>query len=158
MRWIVLLREPAERALSQYVMERARGHETQPLWAAMLLERRRLRGHEDDFALDSPLRHHGYRLRGDYARQLDALYARFDREQVLVLQSRALDLDPGGVLNGVCAFLGVAPLPAPVLPQRVLEGDYSRLPRSVLRMRLLRWWLRRERRDAWQRHGIAFDR
>ena len=34
MRWIVLLREPAERALSHYRMERTRGWEHWPLWPA----------------------------------------------------------------------------------------------------------------------------
>lgn len=157
MRWIVLLRDPAERALSHYLMERSRGHETRSLWTALLLERWRLRGHADDFALDSPLRHCSYRLRGDYARQLDALFARFDRTQVLLLDSRALDADPQGVLRRACAFLGVAPLSGPVRPQRVFQGDYSVLPRTALRMRMLRWWLRRECRAVRQRYGIRFD-
>jgi hypothetical protein len=157
MRWIVLLRDPAERALSHYHMERDRGYERRPLWAAMLLERWRLRGHADDFAPDSPLRHHSYRLRGDYARQLDVLHASFSRDQVLLLDSRVLDRDPDGVLRRVCAFLGVDPLACAVQPQRVFVGAYAPTPPGAMRMRLLRWWIRRERRDARQRHGIAFD-
>ena len=48
MRWIVLLREPAERALSHHHMERSRGRERWPLWLALLLERWRLAGHHDE--------------------------------------------------------------------------------------------------------------
>ena len=68
MRWIVLLRDPVERAISQYGMERARGDEHWPLWAALLFERLRLRGHHHDWSPASPLRHWSYRARGDYGR------------------------------------------------------------------------------------------
>ena len=61
MRWIVLLRDPVERARSQHHMERERGHERLPLWLAVLLERRRLRGHADDLARGSRLRRCSYR-------------------------------------------------------------------------------------------------
>lgn len=157
MRWIVLLRDPAERALSQFHMERARGKEHWPLWPALLLERWRLRGHADDLARTSPLRRHGYRLRGDYARQLDALYARFPREQVLVLLSRDLRDDPTGTLRRVCGFLGIAPLPGHVPPAAVFAGDYTPLPPRSLRMRMLRWLMRDELRAMRDRHGIRFE-
>lgn len=157
MRWIVLLRDPAERALSHFHMEHQRGTETWPLWPALLLERWRLRGHADDFARNSPLRRHGYRLRSDYARQLDALYARFPRGQVLLLTSRDLRDDPTAVVRQACAFLGVEPPAGELQPARVFAGDYTPLPPDGLRMRLLRWLLRRERRALRERHGIAFD-
>jgi len=157
MRWIVLLRDPAERALSQFHMERQRGKERWPLWPALLLERWRLRAHADDFSRTSPLRRHGYRLRGDYARQLDALHARFPREQVLLLSNRELREDPTGTLRKACAFLGVDPLPGDLRPEIVLAGDYAPPPRNGIRMRLLRWLMRRELREMRERYGIAFD-
>lgn len=157
MRWIVLLRDPAERALSHFHMERKRGKERWPLWPALLLERWRLRGHGDDFSRTSPLRRHGYRLRGDYARQLDALHAHFQRQQVLLLSSRALREDPTRTLHEACAFLGVDPLPGELQPQTVLAGDYAAPPRNSIRMRLLRWLMRRELRDLRERYGIRFD-
>lgn len=157
MRWIVLLRNPVDRALSQYHMERRRGDEHAPLWWALLAERWRLRGHAGDFRRDSPLRHHGYRLRGDYARQLDALYARFPREQVLLLSSQELRDDPTGTLRKACGFLGIEPLQGELQAERVFAGDYSRLPRDGLTMRGLRWLMRRELRDMRERHGILFD-
>lgn len=157
MRWLVLLRDPAERAISQYRMERGRGHERWPLWPALLLERWRLRGHLDDFTHGSPLRRHSYRLRGDYARQLDALYARFPREQVLLLDNRELREDPTGTLRKACRFLGVEPPPGAVPEERVFVGDYVEFPRNGFRMRLLRWLMRRELREMRERYGIRFD-
>ncbi len=157
MRWIVLLRDPAERALSQFHMERARGRERWPLWPALLLERWRLRGHQDNFSRTSPLRRHSYRLRGDYARQLDALYAHFPREQVLLLATGELREDPSLCLLKVCAFLGVEPLPGELQAETVFAGDYVTPARNGFGMRLLRWLLRRELRAMRERYGIEFD-
>lgn len=157
MRWIVLLRDPAERALSQFHMERRRGKERWPLWPALLLERWRLRGHADDFSRDSPLRRHAYRLRGDYARQLDALYAMFPREQVLVLCNRQLRADPTGTLRKACGFLGVEPLEGDLQPETVFAGGYAPRARGSSSMRLLRWLMRAELRAMRERHGIDFN-
>ena len=157
MRWILILRDPVERAISHYFMERARGNESWPFPLAMLLERMRLRGHEHDFRLGSPLRRHSYRLRGDYARQLDALYARFPREQVLLLANRELRDDPTGTLRKVSEFLRVAPLPGELRPETVFAGDYAPLPRNSPSTRLLRWLMRNELRAMRERYGIRYD-
>ncbi|MBS0381922.1 MAG: sulfotransferase [Proteobacteria bacterium] len=157
MRWILLLRDPVERAISQYHMERDRGNERWPLWAALLCERWRLRGHLDDFSAHSPLRTHGYRLRGDYARQLDVLYRYFPADQVLVLQSATLRENPARVLVRVYEHLG---LPQPVkLPDdiRVFEGEYTPLARSSPTRWLAAWLLWPARRRLRRRHGVTFS-
>lgn len=155
LRWILLLREPAERALSQYHMERARGAERWPLWAALLLERWRLAGHADDFARGSPLRRLSYRLRGDYARQLDVLLQHFPREQLLLLRSDDFRRDPGACVHAACRFLGVPPPPAGTPYPPVFVGDYT--PPGRCTRHWLRWLFRRERHELRQRHGIDFD-
>ena len=156
MRWIVLLRDPIDRALSQYHMERARGDESLPLWAALLAERWRLAGRRDDFSPGSPLRHHGYRLRGDYAAQLEALYRVFPREQVLVLRNHDLARRPAATMARVHAFLGVGAPAADGGHGRVFEGDYPRWGRHSWRRRLLRWWWRDEfARQA--RQGLEWE-
>ncbi len=157
MRWVLLLRDPVERAISQYHMERARGDETWPLLPALLFERWRLRGHHDDFSANSPLRRHSYRLRGDYARQLATLYRHFDPEQVLVLRSDEFHEQPQAVLARVYAHLG---LPGPVrLPQRthVFAGDYVPPSRRGITWRLAYWLLRGERRDLRVSCDLKFD-
>lgn len=156
MRWIVLLRDPVERALSHYHMERARGNERWPLWAALLLERWRLHGHADDFGDGSPLRHHSYRLRGDYAGQLDALHACFPREQVLLLRSEALLQDPAACVAEACRWLGVpAPGPDADYP-KVFEGAYRQLAAASPTRALLRYLLRAELAALRKRYGIVF--
>ena len=156
LRWIVLLRDPIDRALSQYHMERARGDESLPLWAALLAERWRLAGRRDDFSPGSPLRHHGYRLRGDYAAQLEALYRVFPREQVLVLRNHDLARQPAATMARVHAFLGVGAPAADGGHGRVFEGDYPRWGRHSWRRRLLRWWWRDEfARQA--RQGLEWE-
>jgi hypothetical protein len=157
MRWLLLLRDPVERAISQYHMERTRGDEHWPLLPALLLERWRLHGHHDDFSPGSPLRHHSYRLRGDYARQLDALYRHFPREQVLLLRSDAFRHSPQEIMARVYAHLGLA---GPVrLPARTeaFAGDYTPPSGGSPTMTVARWLLRAERRRLRRGHGIVFE-
>ncbi|MES2857712.1 MAG: sulfotransferase [Pseudomonadota bacterium] len=158
MRWIILLRDPVERAVSHYFMEHERGHERLPLLAAMLLERWRLRGHWLDFSMASPLRHHSYRARGDYARQLDVLFAHFPEDQVLLLRSDALLRDPASVLSRVHGFLGIEDLAVHEgMRERVFVGDYVPPPRNGITMTCLRWLMRRERRAMRERYRLVFD-
>ena len=157
MRWIVLLRDPVERARSHHHMERQRGHERLPLWLAVLLERWRLRGRADDFARGSRLRRFSYRMRGDYARQLDALYAHFPREQVLLLRSERLRVDPETCVREACRFLDVPPPAAGTRYDPVFVGDYPPVPPRAFSTRLLHWLMRRELRAMRDRYGIRFD-
>ena len=158
MRWIVLLRDPVERAVSQYHMERGRGDETWPFWPAMLLERWRLSGHEEDFSLRSPLRHHAYRARGDYARQLDCLYSHFPQDQVLLLRNDAMAASPRDVVGAALRFLGlpVEDLPADADLGRVFEGHYAPLRRDGLRYRLLARLMADQREAARARYGLEW--
>lgn len=157
MRWIVLLRDPVERAVSQHHMERQRGQERWPLPLALLLERRRLSRDASNLTRGSSLRRHSYLARGDYASQLDALYARFPREQVLLLRSDALQATPALVVARACEFLGVPAPSADIGYAPVFTGNYPRIPRGSLRWRLLRWWFRRELRAMRERYEIRFD-
>ncbi|MBB6063634.1 sulfotransferase family protein [Pseudoxanthomonas broegbernensis] len=154
MRWILILRHPVDRAVSQYRMEHARGYDAWPLWAAALLERWRVAGRWDDFDCDSPVRHVTYLSRGDYARQLDALYRHFPRDQVLLLRNGELAGAPDEVMVRVWRFLGLAPPPVQPTYGRVFDGGYAPLPQSAPTRRLLGLLLRRPMREAARRHGI----
>lgn len=157
MKWILLLRHPVDRAISHYFMERARGDESWALWPALLLEPWRLRGRDNDFAIGSPLRHFSYRLRGEYARQLDIVHQYFDPSRVLVLRSSDFLLDPARELRKVYDHLG---LTGPVvLPEQTqaFRGNYDRLSRRSLTWRLADLLLERQRRDLRKRYGITLD-
>lgn len=104
---IVLLRDPVERAYSQYSMEYARGDETLPYAAALLMEKWRLSRDRDAYEPRSPTRHWGYRARGLYSQQLAVLYGCFHPTQILVLRSDALRFQHDKTLQRVFRFLGV---------------------------------------------------
>jgi hypothetical protein len=109
---IAVLRDPVERAWSQYRYEMARGHETESLERALELEPVRLRGERERLQSDPKYpgmayRHNGYLERGHYVEQLERIYARFPREQVLLLGSENMFEDPHGQLARVWDFLGL---------------------------------------------------
>ena len=105
---IVLLRDPVERAISHYYMERNRGGEHRSLWLALLLEPFRLRWDRAPRPLESPTRRYSYRARGLYSRQLRNLYRSFDPDRVLVLRAEDLLNRHDDTLRRAFAFLGVS--------------------------------------------------
>lgn len=142
---IVLLRDPAERAISHYYMEKGRGQEHRPLWLALLAEPLRLARDRNPKAPNSATRWHSYRHRGLYSRQLRNLYRSFDKSSVLVIRNGDLRQRHDAVLRRTLAFLGARQdlrIPAAA----VLEGDYPgkahRLARWLLRLSYLPEYLR----------------
>ena len=133
---IVILRDPVERALSHYAMERARGNEHRPLWFALLAERWRLRLCADPKGPESAARRHSYRSRGLYSSQLRNLFAVFPPRQVLVLRSDDLLRRHDETLENVFAFLGVS-VSVRIPPEAVFKGPDLGGTHAVVR-RLLR--------------------
>ena len=105
---IVLLRDPMERAISHYYMEKNRDAEHRPLWRALLREHRALRRCTDPRAPGSAMRVCSYRARGLYSLQLRNLYRYFDRDHVLLLHTHDLREDHDTTLNRTLEFLGVS--------------------------------------------------
>ncbi|MEL7640418.1 MAG: sulfotransferase [Solidesulfovibrio sp.] len=102
------LRDPVERAYSNYVWSRMNGHEDEDFQTALELEETR------EANLDASLRFvhpNAYFSRGLYARLLAPYYALFAAERILCLRFEDLRSDPEAVLTRVHAFLGVAPRP-----------------------------------------------
>ena len=119
LRWILLLRDPVDRAYSHWNMQRSRGNETLPFGEAIGAEAQRL--------ATSPARDRrrfSYVSRGYYARQLERLYAIFPREQVLVLRSEELRERFSATVERVLDFLGLEPL-AGLDPTLAHEGEYD---------------------------------
>jgi hypothetical protein len=134
-RLIAILRNPVDRAYSQYQFERRGGFEELPLEQALDQEPERLAG-EAERMVNEPgyqsfaYRHHGYLARGRYAQQLERLYDLVSPSQVLVLQSELLLADPNAVLDRVWRFLGLPPhtLDSPRLLDR---GSYQPMPDTI---------------------------
>ena len=132
---VVLVRDPVERAVSHYYMERNRGRERRPLWLALLGEPFRLR-RRDPARRDAALRVHSYRRRGLYSLQLRNLYRCFDPRRVLVVRAEDLRRRHDAVLRRVFAFLGVDD-GVRIAPEVVYPTD-----RGGRRHRVASWLLR----------------
>lgn len=126
---IVILRDPVERAISHYAMEKARGDESLPLWLAILLEPYRL-WRDPSRNAGGARRCHSYCSRGHYSAQLQNLRRYFPDEQILVLENSELNLQHQETLKTICRFLGVTTDQLPE-PASIFSGDYDR--------RLHRW-------------------
>ena len=111
---IVLLRDPVERALSQYFHSVRLGLETLPLEAALEAEPARLAGAEASLSRGEAHRshqEHSYVSRSRYGQQLDRYAQLFPAHQLLVLRSERFFADPVGCTETVWRFLGVQPQP-----------------------------------------------
>jgi len=112
-RLVAILRDPVDRAYSNWMHLRSDGLEPEADFLAAL----RLEPHRKRTGY-APFWH--YRGLGLYGEQLEHLFGLFPREQVHVLRYRDLVDRPQGALDDVCAFLGVAHLEAsPPAPENV---------------------------------------
>jgi Sulfotransferase domain len=126
MKWLLLLRQPAERAYSHWNMLRLNGAE--PLAFDEAVARAAERAN-----LPAQCRIFSYLDRGFYARQLRRLFAVVPRRQVLVLRSEELRRDHHATLRRIFEFLsidaGVRGEPAVIHPGRYdahLPVDHKR--------------------------------
>ncbi len=137
-RMVALLRDPVDRAISNYFHELRTGRETRPIEAALGSgpERALAAGSEDD-RMDI----FSYRRRGHYAEQLERYRAVFPAGQLLVLRSESLFAEPAGVIGQVAAFLRVDPalLPAHTPPQNLGGYDPAQVPAGIFE-RLARYF------------------
>jgi Sulfotransferase domain len=128
-RLIVLVRNPVDRALSQYNHEVALGREPLPFEEALDAEEERLRGEQERMAADPRYFSrewwsHTYKARGRYAEQFERWLAVFPREQLLVLPSDDLGSEPARAHAQVLEFLGASPQRLDSYP-RVYEREYE---------------------------------
>ena len=128
-RFVVLLRNPVDRAISHYFHERRLGYERLPLAEALEAEPART-GQEAAVLLGRRHEHRtqgqsfAYVGRGRYAEQLERYFALFPRENFLIETSDRFFAEPRAVLAEVHAFLGLADhAPPPVRPRNV--GVYA---------------------------------
>ena len=132
-RLIVLLRDPVDRAHSNWTHLWNAGLEPEAdfLTACHAEPERRAAGW-------APFWH--YVGLGQYGRQVQHLYQRFPREQVLLLRYRDLKDAPAATLDRVCAFLGVSTGVLTTVPKSnvnrhvVEDNDLNRVLRTLLRL------------------------
>jgi hypothetical protein len=112
MRLIALLRDPVERAYSQYQMGTRKYGDTLSFEDALAREEQEAPVELARMAADPEYtwphaRRRSYVARGRYAEQLERWLALFPREQLLVLTSEELWSDPDIALQEIASFLGI---------------------------------------------------
>lgn len=119
MKWILLLRNPVERAYSQWNMERNRGAESLPFLDAVKCEQERC-----DEALPLQHRVYSYVSRGMYVEQIRRIWQYFPADQTLLIKSEVLHQRPEESLRQITNFLGIDPFPASAKLEAHL-GEYA---------------------------------
>ncbi|MFI5936306.1 sulfotransferase family protein [Actinoplanes sp. NPDC051494] len=114
-RMIVLLRDPVERAFSHW--KERRGEGVEPLDFAAALEAEQSRTAGGDWPASD---WYSYRARGRYLEHLEPWLARFDRSQLLFVQSETFYREPAATYAGILDFIG---LPAHDLPAYDVFND-----------------------------------
>jgi hypothetical protein len=136
---VALLRDPVDRAFSQYQHEVALGREPLSFEEALAVEDERTRGEverlvADERAFSRAWWDHTYVARGMYADQLERWLAVLPREQLLVVITDELGERPAETYASILAFLGAAPHELADYP-RVFDREYQPM-RAVTRAML----------------------
>src|SRR4029077_796503 len=120
MKWILILRNPVDRAYSAWNMERQRGAESLSFEDAIAHEAERCRD-----AL--PLQHRvfSYTDRGFYAAQIRRLFNMFGRESCHIILNKDLQERHAPTLQAIFNFLAVDDS-IKTTQQRVFEHDYEK--------------------------------
>jgi hypothetical protein len=105
---IFLLRNPVDRAYSNYLWSRQNGLETEPFERALELEGQREREVPTQLRYARP---HAYFSRGLYVEHLIRFFNRFPREHILVLRHEDVPGCPERVAAALHRFLRVAEMP-----------------------------------------------
>ena len=111
-RFVVLLRNPIDRAVSQHNHELVLGFENRPLEEALEAEESRLLGQRERMECDPRYQsfsyaHHSYVERGKYADQLERWFGHVDRSRFLIVQAERLFEAPADVVAETQEFLGL---------------------------------------------------
>ena len=124
---IVLLRNPVNRAYSQYYHEVAGGHEKLSFEDAIACEEERIGKEAEQLAQNEQYvsykhRHFSYLARGIYVDQLKVWMDLFPREQFLILRSEDFYADPAAGLKQVLEFINV-----PTIGLKEHKEEYEQL-------------------------------
>jgi sulfotransferase family protein len=120
---VFILREPADRAYSNYLWTRMNGLETEDFATALRLEAQRERELPEKWKFTRPF---SYFARGLYAELLEDYFKRFPREQILILRFEDILDRPEHIARQLHAFLGVEFRPGDVEGLGVINPSEKR--------------------------------
>jgi len=135
MKFIVLLRNPIDRAISHYYWEVNLGYEMLSLEEAISQEHNRLQGETEKILADENYysynhQHYSYLSRGIYIEQLQNWMNFFPREQFLILKSEDFSSQSPEILNQVFDFLDL-PRFQLLNYKKYNVGEYPSAPQKV---------------------------
>jgi hypothetical protein len=108
---VFILREPVDRAYSNYLWSRMNGLETESFATAIRLEEQRERELPERWRFTRPF---SYFSRGLYADLLAPYFNRFINQQLLVVRYEDIRERPAALAESLHRFLGVTPRPGDV--------------------------------------------
>ena len=152
--FVVLLREPADRALSQYRRERSKGRERLSFAGALAAEDARLGDESTKVArgeLSLPHQFQSYRARGVYVEQLDRWYRAVGPDRIKVVESERL-YEERSVARDLLQWLD---LPVEAEPFPSLNASPEPTPEDLEALEELRGLVRALQRKALRRPGLA---
>ena len=156
-RLVFILRDPVERAYSNYRWSRMNGLEREEFDHALDLEFTGARAVPDALRYARPF---SYLERGLYCRLLTPWFDHFARDRILCLRYEDIAADPGELAETLHRFLGVAARPFDTddlgIVNPVAGDDDSRMPPGA-RSRLERFY-EKPNRDLGELLGGDFDR
>jgi hypothetical protein len=108
-KFILILRDPVERAISHYHMSRNQKLESRSMLSAFLLEPFRLWNinKSGSWEFNSSFRTQSYLSRGCYSKQLTSLFRLIPKQQVLVLEQQDLSLQHKATMLKIFTFLDI---------------------------------------------------
>jgi hypothetical protein len=115
---VFILREPVDRAYSNYLWSRMNGLETESFDNAIRLEEQRERDLPERWRFTRPF---SYFSRGLYASLLEAYFNRFMEHQILVARFEDIRERPEELAASLHRFLGVTPRPGDVVGLGVIN-------------------------------------
>lgn len=113
-KFVVILRDPLERAISNYHMMRVQGHESGEFDAVISTQ---LSQSHLAHQRDRPFYHgadlDSYVVWGEYGRLLDEFLNTVDKERLMVVFLEELSADADRVFGQICEFIGAGNVPLP---------------------------------------------
>ena len=135
---IVMVRDPIERAISNYRMLSARNKETSKRFeTAIALESTRVNQQEEDawrskrYDWIFPELDYAYASRGHYADGIERYIKLFGRENVLLLTMESLKNNPTSTMNRVWTFLNIRSIPIKVVCANKSLGKKPEVSRNT---------------------------
>lgn len=105
---IAILRNPTERAISHYFHEKRKGRESLPIMDALQAEEERLKAVIENKDYKNEIyKNYSYKSRGLYYNQIKRYLDYFQMNNILVINSEKLFLEPDSTLRRIFQFVGV---------------------------------------------------